>query len=79
MCKLFKIRTELKVPVQLIKYQNGERVVVKEDFINFDGTEVVADDEESAKKLFSSILLNDHNIKPKQYTIDSVEYVRNVN
>lgn len=76
MNKVFRIKTDYKCVVQVIKYIDGKRVVIKEDVFALDGTEVVAENEKSAKKIFQTTTLRDLGIKPKDCKIDGVDYVR---
>ena len=76
MNKVFRIKTDYKCVIQEIEYIDGKRVVIKEDVFALDGTEVVAENEKSAKKIFQTTTLRDLGIKPKDCKIDGVEYVR---
>lgn len=76
MNKIFRIKTDYTTKLEVIKYQNGKRVVIKEDILSLNNTEVVAKDEKSAKKIFQTTTLRDLGIKPKDCKINGVEYVR---
>ena len=76
MNKVFRIKTGYKCVIQEIEYIDGKRVVIKEDVFALDGTEVVAENEKSAKKIFQTTTLRDLGIKPKDCKINAIEYVR---
>lgn len=76
MYKIFRVKTDYLTKLEMIKYINGKRVVIKEDTLSLNNTEVVAKDEKSAKKIFQTTTLRDLGIKPKDCKINAIEYVR---
>lgn len=74
--KIFRIKTDYTTKLEVIKYINGKRVVIKEDTLSLNNTEVVAKTEAEALKIFQKTTLRDLGIKPKACKINGVEYVR---
>lgn len=76
MDKIFRIKTDYTTKLEVIKYQNGKRVVIKEDILSLNNAEVVAENEKEALKIFKNVTLKNMGINPKACKINGVEYVR---
>ena len=76
MYKIFRVKTDYSTKLEMIKYINGKRVVIKEDILSLNNAEVVAKTEAEALKIFQKTTLRDFGIKPKDCKINAIEYVR---
>lgn len=76
MNKIFRIKTDYTTKLEVIKYINGKRVVIKEDILSLNNTEIVAKNEKEALKIFKNVTLKNMGINPKACKINDVEYVR---